>query len=177
MALSTPARADGTFFQIDRTESSASGVLAVERGNLQFGLNRSNWNGGFHWTGRVTWKFPLQFGSVPVTLRVGPTVQYSHPSTWQGGLAVVAESYNPTSWGSLFLLGDFSTIDASYFLMAQFNHKSGLSLELATLGNNQSYHDQTLAVDYRFKNTPFSLRVGRKFESRETFVGFSINTF
>ena len=177
LAVAGPARADGTFFQLDRSSKSTSGVLAVERGNLQFGLNRADWNGGFHWTGRVTWKFPFTLGQVPVTLRVGPAVQYSHPSIWQGGLSVVADSYNPTSWGSLYLLSDLSTINYSYFFMSQFNLKSGIGLELAALGNNDSYHDRTVTLDYRFRNTPFSLRIGRKLHARETYVGFSINTF
>ncbi|WP_102225884.1 hypothetical protein [Acidimangrovimonas sediminis] len=178
LGFAGPALADGSFFQLDLSDKSTTGVLAVERGSLQFGLNRSKWNGGFHWTGRVTWKFPVKVGSVPVTFRAGPAVQYNHEdSSWDGGAAVVAESYNPTSWGSLYLLADFSTIDASYFVMSQFNHKSGFSLELAAMGNNDGYDDKTVAIDYRFRDSPVSLRVGRKIRARETFIGFSINTF
>jgi len=177
LAVAGPAQADGSFIQFDQSSKSTSGVLAVERGNLQFGLNRAEWNGGFHWTGRVTWKFPFTLGQVPMTLRVGPAVQYSHPSIWQGGLAVVAESYNTTPWGSLYLLSDLSTIDYSYFFMTQFNLKSGISLELAALGNNDNYHDRTVTLGYRFRDTPFSLRIGRKLHAHETYVGLSINTF
>lgn len=177
IAVSTPARADGTFFQLDRSRTATSGVLAVQRGRVQFALSRSDWNGGFHWVGRVLWRFPVRIGSVPVTFSVGPAAQYSHPSTWQGGLAFVAESYNPTSWGSLYLLSDLSTIDRGYFFMAQFNHRSGVSLELAAVGNNAHYTDKTVTLDYRFPDTPYSLRLGRKLQTRETYIGFSINTF
>ncbi|WP_143037568.1 hypothetical protein [Allgaiera indica] len=177
VAVAMPARADGTFFQLDRSRTATGGVLAVQRGRVQFALSRSDWNGGFHWVGRVSWRFPIQFGSVPVTLSLGPAVQYSHPSAWRGGLSVAAESYNPTSWGSLYLLSDLSTIDAGYFFLAQFNHKSGVSLELAAVGNNAHYADRTVTLDYRFPNTPYSLRLGRKLQARETYIGFSINTF
>lgn len=177
VAVAAPARADGTFFQLDRSGNATSGVLAVQRGHVQFGLSRSDWNGGFHWVGRFLWRFPVQLGSIPVTFSVGPAVQYSHPSAWRGGLSFVAESYNPTSWGSLYLLSDLSTIDASYFFLAQFNHKSGVGLELAAVGNNAHYTDKTVTLDYRFRNTPYSLRLGRKLQARETYIGFSVNTF
>ncbi len=176
-AAPLPGRANGTFFQLDSSDRSTTGVYAIERGRLQFGLARADWSGGFHWTGQVTWKFTPALG-LPLVLRVGPAAQYSHVRQgWAGGGALVAESYNPTGWGSVFLIGNYSTIQAGYFAMVQLNHRSGVSLELAASGNNDGYRDQTVALGYRFRNTPFSLRLGRKIRAEETFLGFSINTY
>ena len=173
----TVASADGEFFQLDASEQSATGVFALERGRLQYALRRSMWDGGYHWNGRVAWKFPLQLGDIPVTFRLGPTGQYNHGGTWDDGISAVAESYNATSWGGFFALTDLSTIDNSYFVLLQFAHRSGVTLELSGAGNRDDYEEKAVTLAYRIGRGPFSLRLGRKFEAKETYIGFSINTF
>ena len=174
---STVARADGMFFQFDASSESTTGVLAVEKDHLQYALRRSSWGGGYHWNGRVAWKLPLRNGKIPLTIRLGPTAQYNHDSTWDYGFSVVSESYNSTSWGGVFVLTDLSTIDSSYIILLQFAHRSGAALELSAAGNRDDYEEKAVTLSYRIGDSPYSLRLGRKFGAKETYFGLSINTF
>lgn len=175
MFAATELRADGEFFQFDTGPDTTTAVVSVERGPLAFGLVYSDYTGPEDLNLSVTYKFNL---GTPVTFRAGPTLQHEGLDTLKGGLRLVAEHYQPTSFGSVFLLGEFSTIDRSYFALAAFGLRNPkVTFELSHLGDDDGFRDTVAALAFGIPNTKASLRLGHKIETDETFVGISVNTF
>lgn len=177
LAAALPAQADGTFVQFDFSDAATSAVAVAVRGDISYGLSRNEYEGGHDWTASVLYR--MQFGAKnPIGLQVGPAVRIDEEHKTLGGLRATVDHYHPTGWGHVYLLADYTTIRNSHFAMVQLGHRaSGLGLELAAMGDDEDYQEETITATYRFGQSPFSLRLGQKLEAQETFIGFSINTF
>lgn len=173
-----PARADGTFLQLDIAKDASGGVVAISRGRLNFGANLTTYQGGRSAGLSLTYSFPLgDFGTFKLGPALGRSFGNSADKTLQAGLQASWERYTPTSFGALYLLGQASSIDHGWFLLAQTTFgSSGFGLELSH-GGSTTYHETALALTRRLGQGPFSLRAGYKFVARQVFVGLSYNTF
>lgn len=174
-----PAAADGEFLQADIGGDTQSAVATVVRGSVSYGLNFSKYEDGRSGAASVTYALPID---APATLRLGPSLGFQDDDDDEGtevtvGLRLVAERYVPADFGSAYLLGDFSTVNRSWFLLGQLTYAPGdIGIELSR-GGSETYHETTLAVQKRLTGSPVSLRIGYRISSDELFAGFSINTF
>ncbi|GHG11409.1 hypothetical protein [Paracoccus aerius] len=173
-----PAAADGEFLQADVGRSTQSAVATVVRGPVSYGLNVSKYEDGRSGAANVTYALPID---APATLRLGPSLGFQEDDDEDSevtvGLRLVAERYVPADFGSAYLLGDFSTVNRSWFLLGQLTYApADIGIELSR-GGSETYHETTLAVQKRLTGSPVSLRIGYKISSDELFAGFSINTF
>lgn len=178
LACGAPAaRADGTFAQIDFADSGISAVAVAARGNWSYGLSRNQYVGGYDWTASVLYR--MQFGTgFPVGVQVGPALRTDADHDTDGGLRLTLDHWQQTDWGHVYLLGDYVSVRNSHFAMVQLGHAAtGLGLELATMGDDADYQEETAALTYRFGQSPVSLRLGYKMEAEEVFLGLSVNTF
>lgn len=176
--LGGPAAADGEFLQADIGRRTQSAVATVVRGPFSYGLNFSKYEDGRSGAASVTYALPV---NVPATLRLGPSLGFQDDKDEDrevtAGLRLVAERYVPTDFGSAYFLGDFSTVNRSWFLLGQVTYApTSIGIELSR-GGSENYHETTLAVQKRLSKGPVSLRLGYKLTSEEFFAGFSINTF
>ncbi|WP_188790666.1 hypothetical protein [Salipiger pallidus] len=168
------ARADGFFFQLDRTTSTTDAVVAGTRGAFSFGLNRADYDGGWSAGAFVSRDFVLDGVG---TLKVGPSIGTSDGDAgvdW--GARVVAERYQPTDFGFVFVSAQYDTIDSSWFSVAEFGGTDGLSISV-TAGGSDTYSDQTVSLNRKVGDGPFTVRTGYRFESEALFVGLSVNTY
>lgn len=174
-----PAAANGEFYQLDAGEHAVTGVVAVERDRLAFGLGRSSYIGGYNWNLSTTYKWTYPVLGKKVTVRLGPSAQYDSDDETRFGVKAVTESYIGTDWGSVFLLGDFNTIKHGYFTMAQFQHRaSGLGVQFSAQGDDRGYDENTITGLWKIPgHEAVSLRLGHKLREDESFIGVSINTF
>lgn len=171
----TELRADGEFFQFDIGSETSTAVVSVERGRLAYGLVFSDYTGPEDLNLSVSYKFNL---GAPVTFRLGPAIQHEGLETLKGGLRLVAEHYRPTSFGSVFLLGELSTIDRSYLALAAIGFRDPrVTFEFSHLGDDDGFRDTVAAVAFAIPKTKASLRAGYKIETDESFIGISVNTF
>ncbi|MDS9470016.1 hypothetical protein RGQ15_20915 [Paracoccus sp. MBLB3053] len=173
-----PAVADGFFLQSDIGSDTRGGVVALQRGPLTFGANSTDYEGGKELYASVT--YALQLGNVGV-LKFGPTMG----KTWQDegdddvrtGGKVSIERYTPLEFGSVYGLVDLNSVNNSWFVLGQLNSNAlNAGIDLSR-GGSDNYTETTLAFRKGFRDSPFSLRAGYKFDSDEAFLGFSINTF
>lgn len=172
------AAADGEFAQFDLSPDTFTGVLSAQRGRFSFGTVYSDYVDGSDLNFTLSYAVPLGDPQMPVTLRVGPALQYERLETWKAGLRVVAEHYRPTEFGNIFLLGEVSTIDRAYFGLASLGLRDpGLAFELTHQGDDDGYRETALAIVKPIEGTALSLRAGYKFDAEEVFVGMSFNTF
>ncbi|WP_375173682.1 hypothetical protein [Pseudooceanicola sp.] len=169
------AKADGEFYQLDLGEKTRTAVISVERERLAYGMVFSDNIGREDLTLTASYKFTL---GTPVTFRVGPALQIEGPDTLKGGIRLVAEHYQPTSFGSIFLLGEATTIDRGYFALAAIGFdKPDVTVEFSYLGDDDGFRDKVAALAFGIPNTKARFRAGYKFDTEEAFVGISINTF
>ena len=178
VAPALPAAADGEFLQVDVGERTQSAVATMVRGQFSYGLNFSKYEDGRSGAASLTYALPI---NAPATLRLGPSLGFQDDedegSDVTAGLRLVAERYVPTDFGSAYFLGDFSTVNRSWFLLGQLTYApADIGIELSR-GGSETYHETTLAVQKRLSGGPVSLRLGYKLSSDEVFAGFSINTF
>lgn len=173
------ARADGSFLQADVSPSGADAVGTVTRGRLSFGASYNDFDGGSAAGMSLTHAFPLRDVA---TLKIGPAVSITRDDDegYEGpraGLKLSLDRYSPTSFGSLYLLGEVNTIDSAWFALVQTGiGDSGYSFE-ASRGGSDTYDEATLAVNKRLGDGDISLRAGWRIIAEEAFVGFSVNTF
>ncbi|MDD9724615.1 hypothetical protein PVV74_04010 [Roseovarius sp. SK2] len=169
------AQADGEFFQLDLGEDTTTAVISVERDRLSYGMVFSDYTGPEDLNLTASFKFSL---GTPVTFRAGPAIQLEGLETVKGGIRFVAEHYQPTSFGSVFLLGEATTIDRGYFALAAIGFdKPDVTFEFSYLGDDDGFRDKVAAVAFGIPNTKASFRAGYKLDSEESFIGISINTF
>ena len=173
------ASADGEFFQLDGSVSTATATASVARGPFAFGASAVRFEGGHAYGLSAIWQLPLETSFV--TVKVGPSLGLVRDGDRDDGvelgLKIVAERYLPTDFGSVFLLADLNSIDSSWFVLAQFQLAGpNLSIELSH-GESETYSETSVALSRRLNGGPVSLRVGYRLESREAFAGISINTF
>ncbi|MAQ82712.1 MAG: hypothetical protein CMH12_05710 [Maritimibacter sp.] len=180
LVLSVPdaARADGEFFQFDLSETASDAVFAVSRDRFSFNGNYSEYESGSATTFSVSYAFPVDGIG---TFRIGPSVSRSvdddDGTSSELGARVVFERWMPTSFGSLFVLAEYSTIDNNYFGLVQTGFgTSGFAAEFS-VGGSEKYDATTLAVSKRIGDGPVYLRGGFKFVAQEAFIGFALNTF
>ena len=175
--LPSTAVSDGLFAQLDASRTTTTGVLSVERGNLSYATSLSGYTGGADLNASLTYKFVLG-EAAPVTFRIGPAFQYEGLATPKFGVRVIAEHYRPTTFGHVFLLGEFTSIDTGYFglLTVGFNEPD-IDFEFTVQGDDDGYFDQSIAATYGLPNNATRLRLGYRFQSREVFAGVSFNTF
>ncbi|MBV7379670.1 hypothetical protein [Maritimibacter dapengensis] len=179
VALNCPSTvlADGTFFQVDASPTTANGTLSVERGEIAYGAGVSQYIGGTDLNASVTYKVVIG-EAFPVTFRAGPAFQYEALTTAKVGLRFVAEHYSDTSFGHVFALGEFTTIDAGYFgLLAVGFNEPDVDFEFTVQGDNKGYLDQSVAATIGIPETKARVRFGYRINSQEIFGGISINTF
>lgn len=172
------ARADGYFAQFDASTESFTGVASMQRGRFSFGTVYSSYDGGEDFNLNAAYAFPLGDPQMPVTLRVGPALQYEGLEEMKFGLRVVAEHYRPTDFGHVFLLGEFSTIDKAYFGLVGIGLRGpDVVIEITHQGDDDDYRETSLAIAKAIPGTDFSVRAGYKFRDEEIFLGLSWNTF
>lgn len=172
------ARADGMFAQLDVAPGDVTAVLSAQRGRLSYGTVYSDYGNGADLNFQLSYAFALGDPNAPVTLRVGPAVQYEGLKTWKAGARIVAEHYRPTEFGNIFLLGEYSTIDNAYFALASVGLRdAGLAVELTHQGDDDGFRETALALSVPLEGTDVALRAGYKFRAKEVFVGVSWNTF
>lgn len=173
----TAARADGVFLQFDASNTASTAVAATSRGPFGYGATYATYDGGSSASAAITYSIPL--GTV-ATLKLGPTLGQSYGDDEDHDLRLGAklglERYLATSFGSLFLLGEYGSIDNNWFVIAQTGFHNGYGFELSA-GGSDNYSDQTLAITKKLGKGPFSLRAGYKFANDEVFVGVSFNTY
>lgn len=176
--LSQAAAADGYFLQTDIGAETQSLVATVSRGQLSFGMNLSDYDGGRSGaiTGAYAFSLPGDF-----TLKAGPTFGFTRDDgeEWETelGARVAIDRWSATSFGSTYFLAEAGTPQRSWFLLSQITFApANVGIELSR-GGSDDYHETTLAVQRRFGDRPLSLRLGYKLSSEELFAGFSINTF
>lgn len=170
-----PSLADGEFYQLDLGEDTTTAVVSVERGRLAYGMVFSDYTGPEDLNLTASYKFTL---GTPVTFRAGPAIQLEGLDTVKGGIRFVAEHYQPTSFGSLYLLGEATTIDRGYFALAAIGFdKPDVTFEFSYLGDDDGFRDKVAAVAFGIPNTKASFRAGYKFDTEESFIGIAINTF
>ncbi|WP_395539548.1 hypothetical protein [Neotabrizicola sp. sgz301269] len=173
VATGNAALADGTFFQVDIAGQTQTVVASGVWGRFGAEVAASKYEGG-HDTGAAL-SFGIPLGSA--TLRIGPSIGWSDDRGTQTGGKVALENYSPTSFGGLYALGFYNTVDDAWFLLGQVSHgASGFGLELSR-GGSDNYHETTVALQKRLGGGDLSLRGGYKFDSEEAFIGFSVNTF
>ncbi len=172
--LATRAEADGTFFQLDLTPQASDAVLSATRGKLSFGANYSayetGWSAGVHVTRDV---------AVPNlgTVKIGPSLGHNDADSGvEPGVKIIAERYEPTGFGFVFLSGQYNTIQNDWFALVQVGNGRGLSVDL-TAGGSDTYSEHSVAVNYRLGDGPAGLRAGYRFEADEVFFGLSVNTY
>ena len=180
LAIAPAAQADGYFLQADGGRETRGGVVAIQRGALTFGANASVYDGGKELYASLAYALPL--GDVAV-MKFGPTIG----KTWEddpakddelhAGGKISLERYGATEFGGIYGLAEIGSINNAWFLLAQIDHhalNAGIGLSRA---GSDNYTETTLALRKGFRDSPFSLRAGYKFDSDEAFIGFAINTF
>ncbi|WP_111733708.1 hypothetical protein [Roseovarius amoyensis] len=173
--IAATAQADGEFYQLDLGEDTTTAVVSVERGRMSYGIVFSDYTGPEDLNLMVSYKFSL---GTPITFRAGPAIQLEGLDRLKGGIRLVAEHYQPTSFGSIYLLGEATTIDRGYFTLAAISfNKPDVTFEFSYLGDDDGFRDKVATVAFGIPNTKASFRAGYKFDSEESFVGISINTF
>ncbi|MEC7762572.1 MAG: hypothetical protein VX874_11755 [Pseudomonadota bacterium] len=171
------AQADGEFLQFDVSPTTANGVFSIERGRLSYAFSYSDYPGPADLNASVTYKFVVG-EAAPVTFRFGPAVQYERLSTLKFGIRAIAEHYRPTSFGHVFLLGEVTSIDLGYFGLATVGFdKPDVDFEFVVQGDNAGYSDQSIAATFGLGTPGARLRAGYRFQSREAFLGMSLNSF
>lgn len=171
-----PARADGEFLQLDVSRSTSVAVLSVARD--PYSVATSLVDDGEDRRLALTGSRALLLGA-GWTARLGPTVALTRDddgTDTEAGVALAVERYTPTSFGSLYLLGEASSIDRSWFVTAQAGFARGWGLELSR-GGSRTYDETSLAVTRRLSGTSVSLRGGYRLDAGDVFVGLSVNTF
>lgn len=178
VGLGSQARADGTFSQIDIGKQTVTAVGAVERGALSFGLVRSDHEGGHEWSLSTSYRVarPRIFGA-DGTVRAGVVAKVDDAEDLGAGLRLTVESYRALDWGSVFWLAQADTLDGAYYAGVQVGLGQGpIGIGLEAQGGDD-WRERSAVVTWRLSGTPVSLRLGRKFETEEVFVGVSVNTF
>ncbi|WP_234990189.1 hypothetical protein [Roseivivax lentus] len=177
--IARPAGADGTFLQADRSFSAFDAVATVTRGRLSFGASYNDYDGGALAGTSLVYAFPIRDFA---TLKAGPAISISRDDgdgfdDPQAGIKLVLDRYTPTSFGAVYLLGEFNSIENAWFGLVQTSlGASGFSFEVSR-GFSDTYDETTLALNQRIGGGPGSLRLGYRFVAEEAFFGFSVNTF
>ncbi|MCG6112364.1 MAG: hypothetical protein MEQ74_09305 [Paracoccus sp.] len=176
--VSPAVAADGYFLQADIGGQTQGLVASASRGDLSFGLNLSDYEGGRSSALNATYAFALP-GTA--TLRAGPIIGITRNGGGnresEFGIRSSIDRWSATSFGSTYFLGEASTPQRSWFLLSQVTlAPSNVGIELSR-GGSENYRETTLAVQRRVGAGPVRLRLGYKLSSEELFAGFSINTF
>ncbi|EPX76584.1 hypothetical protein [Salipiger mucosus] len=170
----TTAQADGTFLQFDLAPETQDAVFAGTRGKVSFGANYSGYDGG--WSSGAFVARDVAFEGIG-TLKLGPSLGTTDEADdWSLGAKVVAERYQPTSFGFMFLAAQFNTIDNDWFALVQVGDGKGLSVDFSA-GGSDTYDERTIAVNSRIGDGPVSLRAGYRFLAETGFIGVSVNTY
>ena len=170
------ARADGEYFQFDIGPDDATAVGSFERSGISTGAVWSRYEDGGSLSASITTSRAAGIAGRSVTLRYGPAVRFG--GDIRLGAKLVAESYTATDWGGLFVIGEISSIDLSYFAMAEVNlHNQGLSIAAFAAGDDAGYADQGVVVGKALGASDWRLRMGYKLDAQEVFLGIVLNTF
>lgn len=173
-----PAYADGEFFQLDYVPGASSVSASAVRGPYGLALGWSDFEAGSAVSSNVTYSVPVPALGTGALLRFGPSLRRDEEDQFDLGAKVVFERWSPTSWGSIFLLTDFNTIQNEYLLLGEFSHAdSRLSASFAVQGSDADFQENTLTVGYGIPRSPVRLILGYRFEAQQFLVGFSVNTF
>ena len=172
------ARADGEFYQVDVSPTTEGGVATIERGRIAYGLGYSGYTGGADLNLSASYKVAVGGPDLPITLRIGPALQYERLEEWKPGLRLVAEHYRPTGFGHLFVLGEVTTIDRGYFGLVQVGFSgAGVAVELTHQGDDDGFEESAIAVTRPLPGSKANLRLGYKLREGVAFAGWSYNTF
>ncbi|MCA0919898.1 hypothetical protein [Pseudooceanicola nanhaiensis] len=178
LTCAASARADGEFFQLDIAEDATDASLSIARGQLSFDAGYTRYEGGSSGHVSLLWSIPVEGLG---TVKLGPSVAHSFSDTasdeTQLGAKVALERWAPTSFGHIFVLGNYSTNDNDYFGLVQTGFgNSGFATEFS-VGGSDKYSSVVAAVSKRLGDGPYVLRAGYKFKAETFFVGFAVNTF
>jgi len=173
-----PAMADGEFFQLDYAPGESSVSASVVRGPFGFALGWSDFESGSAVSANATYGVFVPALGDGALIRFGPSSRLDEEDQFDLGAKAVFERWSPTSWGSVFVLADFNTIQNEYLLLGELSHAaSGLSASLALQGSDEDFQENTLVVGYGIPQSRVRLRLGYRFEAQQVVVGFSVSTF
>jgi hypothetical protein len=180
IATVTGAQADGTFAQIDISETTTTGVFTTNMGRLSFGITGVDFEGGSRQGLNILYELPLSWEIA--TVKLGPSygrVKLDPDANAQTkfGAKVVLDRYIRTSFGSVYLLAEMNSVDNAAFVLGQMGLSApGMSLEVS-YGESDSYSETAFAVAKSIASGPVSIRGGYRFRAEEIFLGVSVNTF
>lgn len=168
------AVADGEFIQFDLSASQATFVVAAQRGPYAFSIVGTGSSGEYDWNFSATHTIT----TIPFSLRIGPSIRLDNGGGSRGGVRVTAENYRQTPWGNTYWLSEVNSIASTYYFGGQIGlARPRFGLEVSVQGDDEGFRENTIGVNYRFENSPISLRIGHKFLAEESFFGMSVNTF
>ncbi len=173
--LAAPASANGEFLQIDVVPGGSSVTATIRRDRVTATLGWSEFETGHATNLWLSYGFDLGSGA---WLRAGPSARLDDTGRGARGVKLGIERFAMDERMTLFLLGEFNTIQREYQLLAQLGHRaSGLSAGFSVQGNDAGFRERTITAGYRFGATPVSLRLGYRIRARRAFVGITVNTF
>ncbi len=178
LPLALPAMADGEFLQLDYAPGASSVSASVVRGPFGLAFGWSDFESGSAVSANATYGVHVPMLGDGALIRFGPSLRLDEEDQFDLGVKAVFESYSPTSWGSVFVLTDFNTIQNEYLLLGEVSHAaSGLNASLAIQGSDEDFQENTLVVGYDIPQSRGRLRLGYRFEAQQVLLGFSVNTF
>ena len=177
LCLSTGfARADGEYLQFDLGPTDGTAVGSLERDGISTGFVWSRHTDGGSIGVSTTLSRAVAIAGRAVTLRYGPALRFDGDP--EIGVKLVAESYIPTDWGGVFLIGEIGSIDLSYFSMIEASRSAGgISFAAVATGDDDGYSERSLVLAKRLGQSDWRLRPGCRLEARELFLGVALNTF
>ena len=178
LLLAQPALADGYFLQGDLGRENRSVVGALSQGPLTYDMALTDYGTGKSGSASVTYAIPLK---APAVIKIGPAVGVldddDDERDVETGVKLSMERYAATGFGSVYVMGNASTVHQSWFLLGQVTFApSNVGIELSR-GGSETYRETTVTVQNRLGDGPLSLRAGYKIDAEQMFVGLSINTF
>jgi hypothetical protein len=177
--IATSVFADGEFWGFDISENTNSGVLAVQRGNYNFGAGYTDYGDGVSASLIATRRLPFDFGIDGLKLSTGPAIGFgggdlSEPTV---SLSLGASRYTPNDWGATFLQVSASTNRRNYFSQAQLTlSEPGVTFSVSR-GGSLDYSAASVAISKKIGDGPVSVKVGYRLLTNDFFVGFSVSTF
>ena len=172
------ARADGEFFQLDYAPRNSTFVASIQRDRSGAALGLSESEESKVMSVFLSYGFPMSALGDGTNFRIGPSVRFEEGESSEFGLRVSLEHYRATSWGSVFALADFNSINSEYLALLEVGHtKSGFAAFTAIQGDRTNFREDTVGISLQLRETRARLRLGHRLRARTTFIGISFNTF
>lgn len=177
----------GEFYQLDEGVGGGSAVFAKEVGSWQLTGAYSQWSStGKSLSGSAVRNvFARNEGDTTVKFSVGLGAISHHsdpsaasPSASSVGLKLNAESFTKFDKSSVYTLAEYNTAFRTWLGVVQVKPlNSQVGVEWSAVGDDRWYVGHKVAMTWRLRNSPWSLRVGHQLNDGANFIGVSYNTF